>query len=250
MKYSSLNGSVRSYLNRTGRSIHYYARCLKYGADGVTELLFDTLQITNTVRLPVNEFHEAEIPSDYIDKVMVGLQVGQFVRPLIERNSINSLANFDTSTGDQITYPEPEQVEDIWGAMQWWGININTNGENTGSYYGLGAGSEPDTYKIIEERNVIQLNQNVGNSKIVLIYTGDGTFANAASKFTPYAQKTVEAYIDWQYKLNSKSYGMGDANQAERVFYNELRKLRARKNNLTPELLERIINRHRQASIH
>lgn len=253
MKYISLNAIVRSYLNRTARPIHYYARCLKFGADGITELLFDTLKIVNTVRIPVNEFYEAEIPADYIDKVIVGVQVGQFVRTLIEKSTINQLANFATDTGSQINYPAYERDQDWWGEFQWWGININTNGENTGGYYGLGAGSEPDTYTIVPERNVIQLNMNLNistlPSKIVLTYLSDGSFANAASKITPYAQKTVEAYIDWQYKLNSKSYGMGDAAQAEDIFNREHRKLRARQNDLTPEMLIRIMNRHRKASL-
>lgn len=250
MRYVTLNGITRSYLNRTARPIHFYARCLKYSSDGVSELLFDTLQIFNTVRLPVNEFFEAEIPADYIDKIEVAIQVGQFLRPLIQKDTLNHLANYDTSTGSQITYPNPQTSDDWWGITnQWWGVNINTNGENTGGYYGIGAGSEPDTYTIVPERNVIQLNQNLCNSKIVLIYLSDGSYVNSATRITPYAQKTVEAYIDWQYKLNSKSYGMGDAQQAEDIFHREHRKLRARKNDLTPELLERIINRSRKASL-
>ncbi len=251
MRYTTLNNCTRSYLNQTARSIHYYARCLKYSSDCIRELLFDTLQTINTVRLPLNGLFEAEIPADYIDGAKVGIQVGQFIRPLIRRDTINPMANFD-STGTQINYPNADELsDDTWGDFwQSWGVNINTNGENTGGYYGIGAGSEPDTYTIDEGRNVIQLNQNVGVSKIVLQYLSDGTYTNAATRITPYAQKTIEAYIDWQYKLNSKSYGMGDANQAERGFYNELRKLRARKSDLTPELIARIINRHRKASIH
>ena len=250
MRYVTLNGITRSYLNQTSRPIHRYAKCLKYAADCMREQTYDTLQTLNTVRLPLNEFFEAEIPADYIDNAKVAVQVGQFLRPLIRKDTINPTANFD-STGTQINYPNSDELYDgSWSDFQWWGMNINANGENTGGYYGIGAGSEPDTYTIDEARNVIQLNQNVGCSKIVLQYLSDGSYTNSATRITPYAQKTIEAYIDWQYKLNSKSYGMGDAAQAEQNFYNELRKLRARKNDLTPDLVIRIINRHRKASIH
>lgn len=254
MRNTTLNGITRSYLLQTNRPIHYYIRCLKFASDCLRELLFDTLQITNTVRLPVNSLFEASIPNDYIDWVKVGTQVGQFVRPLIKKDSFNRLANFNTTTADQITYPQPfdsDQNSEGWrgNGFRWFGVNINTNGENTGGYYGLGAGSEPDTFTIVEERNVIQLNQNITDSVIVLEYISDGSYANAATQITPYAQRTIEAYIDWQYKINSKSYGMGDANQAEQIFYNELRKLRARKSDLTPDILIRIINRNRKASL-
>lgn len=250
MRFTTLNNCARSYLNLTQRPIHYYARCLKYSSDCIRELIFDTLKILNTVRLPVNEFFEAELPADCIDWSKVGVQAGQFVRPLIQRDTINRLANISTTDGSQITYPNPaEATDEILGLFQWWGINRNTNGEDTGGYYGLGAGSEPDTFKIIEERNVIQLNQNLTNSTIVLEYISDGSYVNSATRITPYAQKTIEAYIDWQYKLHSKSFGAYDHKLAEQEFYNQLRKLRARKSDLTPELLIRIMNRHRKASL-
>jgi len=250
MRYVTLNGITRSVLSQKKKTIHSYYRFLKWHADCLRELLFDTIQITNTVRLPVNEFWECELPADYIDWCGVGVQVGQFVRPLIPKRSINRLANIDTSDGSQITYPSVvDETDEFAGLVQWWGININTRGENTGGYYGLGAGSEPDTFTIVEERNVIQLNQRITNSKIVLEYISDGTFADAATKITPYAQKTIEGYSDWQYKETSKSFGAYDAERAKRIFDRQHEILRARKNDLTPELVERIINRSRKASL-
>ncbi len=251
MRLITLNGITRSVLLQKKLPIHYYGRFLKFASDCIRELIFDTLQITNTVRLPLNDFYEAEIPPDYVDFCKVGIQAGQFSRPLVSRHTINNLANFNTTDGSQINYPnlENETDDSFPGYFQWWGININSNGENTGGYYGLGAGSEPDTFKIIEQRNVIQVNENLGVDKIVLEYISDGTYSNAATKITPYAQKTIETYIDWQYKEHSKSFGAYDADKAKAIFYRELEILRARKNILTPELVERIINRNRKASL-
>lgn len=253
MRVISLNAVTRSTLSRLRKPVHYYYQILKSSSDCLRELIFDTLLITNTVRLDLNEFFEAEIPPDCAgDYVKIGVQAGQYFRPLVEKHTLNSLANFDTSTGEQISYPNSEPLlgdSDWTGLFQWWGININTNGENTGGYYGLGAGSEPDTFKWVPERNVIQCNQNIGVNKIVLEYISDGSFSNAATTIPVYAQKTIEEYGIWQFKLNSKSYGAYDANDAERVFNRQHEILRGRKNNLTPELIERIINRNRKASI-
>lgn len=250
MAQVSLNHITRSVLSQKQLPIHYYYRFLKYASDGFRELLFDVLQVTNTVRLPVNDLNEATIPGDYVDWVKIGVQSGQFVRPLISKESINNLANFDTDDGSQIAYPEPETDEDLLvGYYNWLGENTNTHGEDMGGYYGVGAGVEPDTFKVIRERGVIQLNQRITETKIVLQYLGDGSSVNAVSTVEPYAQKTIECYIDWQYKLHSKSFGQGDHKLAEQEFYTQLRKLIGRKNKLTPDSVERIINRARKATI-
>lgn len=252
MRVITLNAVTRSTLSRLRKPIHYYYQFLKTSSDCLRELIFDTIQITNTVRLPLNEFYEAEIPADCVDYVKIGVQAGQYTRPLVEKHTIANLANFDPSTGDQINYPNYDYGDvDEWGNLfQWWGININTQGENTGGYYGIGAGSEPDTFKWIPERNVIQCNRNLGVSKIVLEYISDGSFSNAATLIPVYAQKTIEEYNIWQFKETSRSYGAQDAQLAKRLFERQHEILRGRKNNLTPELVERIINRNRKASIH
>lgn len=253
MRVTSLNHVTRSRLKQDGKSIHYYADYLKYAADCLRELYFDTLQITNTVRLPLDEFNEAQIPADAVDWCGVGVQAGQYVRPLVQKDTLNRMENVDTETGNQITYPELTDGGGQLGfgfPILWWGLNTNTNGENTGGYFGVGAGSEPDTFTIVEERNVIKVNQVLADTKIVFQYVSDGSFANAATTIPVYAQKTIEAYIDWQRKEASKSYGAGDCQLAKRYFDRQHEILRARKNGLTPDLLHRIMNRHRKASIH
>jgi len=251
MRVINLDAVTRSTLSRLRKPIHYYYQFLKTSSDCLRELIFDTLQIQNTVRLPLNEFYEAEIPPDYVDFIKVGVQAGQYSRPLVSRHTINNLANFNPTTGVQINYPNYDygDVDEFGNLFQWWGININSQGENTGGYYGIGAGSEPDTFKIIPERNVIQCNSQIGCTKIVLEYISDGTFANSATKIPVYAQKTIEEYNIWQFKENSKSYGAQDAQLAKSLFERQHEILRARKNNLTPELLNRIINRNTKASI-
>ena len=251
MRTTSLNAVTRSLLKQRGKPIHYYADFLKFASDCLRELIFDTLQITNTVRIPLDEFNEAEIPADCVDWCSVGVQAGQFVQPLVQKTTLNSMMNIDTSTGEQITYPQLNTETNEFGVpIQWWGTNTNTRGENTGGYYGIGAGSEPDTFKVIEERNVIKVNQDVSCTKIVLHYISDGSFSNAASLIPVYAQKTIEAYIEWQFRETSRSFGAGDAQLAKRYFERQHEILRARKSNLSPELLHRIMNRHRKASIH
>lgn len=252
MRTVSLNAIARSYLKQRKKPIHYYADFLKFASDCLRELIFDTLQITNTVRLPLDDFNEAAIPPDYVDWCGVGVQAGQFVRPLVQKSTLNRMMNINSDDGSQTTYPEITDTTNEWGLpVQWWGLNVNTRGESTGGYYGLGAGSEPDTFNVIEERNVIKVNQMLsGSTKIVFQYVSDGSFSNAATLIPAYAQRTIEAYIEWQFRETSRSFGAMDAQLAKKYFDRQHEILRARKDNLTPELLHRIINRHRKASIH
>lgn len=250
MRHITLNKCANSWLLNTGRPKHYYLRAIKYSSDIIKELLYDKLRITNTVRLDLDEFNEAVIPADCDDWCKVGIQVGQYVRPLVQKNTLNRMMNVSTTDGSQITYPNPEQDLELGGSIAWIGWNRNSNNEDTGGYYGIGAGAEVDTFQFIEERNVIKVNDDLDVSKIVFEYLSTGAYSNAATMIPGYAEKTITTYIDWNYKLNSKSYGMGDAEQAKRIFDREMEKLAARKNDLTPYDVQRIINRGRRASIH
>lgn len=249
MKYITLSQCCKGWLLQTGRSKHWYLRCLKYSSDILKELLFDRLRITNTIRIDVNEFGEAEAPQDMWDWCKVGLQMGQYIRPLVQKNTLNPMMNVSSTDGSQIAYPEPELSLELGGSIGWIGWNRNSNNEDTGGYYGIGAGAEVDTFIFVEDRNIFKINNDLGASKIVLQYLSTGAYSNSATQIPGYAEKTITTYIDWQYKLHSKSYGMGDAEQAKRLFDREMEKLAARKNDLTPTDVQRIINRGRRASI-
>jgi hypothetical protein len=249
MRYITLNHITNSYLSQTRKPRHYYYRFLKYAADSFRELTFDTLKVINSTRIPVDQSTKsAKVPPDFIDWVKVGVQVGQFVRPLIKKNSINRLVNYSES-GEKSAYGNPILSDDFVAAVGWIGNRVNDNGENTGGFYGAGAGSEPDTFDFIRERGEIQLNENFTKDFIYLDYLSDGTSLNSATQIDPYAQKTIEKYIDWQFKENSKSFGAYDAERAKQQFYNELRILRGRLDDLKPETVERIINRSRKATL-
>lgn len=250
MKYIFINQCVNGWLLQSGRPRHYYLRAAKYASDCLKELLFDRLRITNTVRIDVDEFNEAELPPDMWDWCKVGVQMGQYIRPLIQKNTLNPMMNVSSSDGGQITYPDPSQNLELGGSIGWIGWNRNSNNEDTGGYYGIGAGAEVDTFTFIEDRNIIKVNDDLDVNKIVLEYLSTGAYSNSATRIPGYAEKTITTYIDWNYKLHSKSYGIGDSEQAKRIFDREMEKLAARKNDLTPYDVQRIINRGRRASIH
>lgn len=77
------------------------------------------------------------------------------------------------------------------------------------------------------------------DGKYVIEFIKNGLECNAATKIHPYAQKTIEAYIEWKSSPNRNN-----PRSPEGVIYgNEYGILRGRLSDLTPEVLEMIAER-------
>jgi hypothetical protein len=251
---TSLDAIVNNVLMRRGYSKHWYIQFLVFAKDALRELVFDDLKIINTKLLSVNDYNAVDLPSDFLDYTKVGVKSGQFVTPLLPQDSINSLNNFDsdfniTRYDEQSDDSDEEQL--YYGAIQglrWGVVTVNDFGESIGRQYG-GTGQQWDTFKIIRERNQIQLNEALDTDTIVLEYISDGMNADAASQITPYAISTIEAYILFQMKANNRNYSPSEVELAERKYINERRILRARENPITIEVLKRIVQKNTKSSI-
>lgn len=236
--------------------MHFYLDTLLASFFVLNELIYDDLRIINTKLLPVDQnLNTAELPSDFIDVVQVGVKVGQLVRPLVPQDSINNLQNFNASM-QPIPYnqknpdgstPFPLYYGGLLGTY-WNTSHYNNYGENTGRYFGFGTGAQADTYKIIPNRNQIQINENLQVDNIVFQYVG-GANVDAATQVDPYAVATIEAYILWQLKEHRNDIGLGEKQMAEQYYINQRQILRARKNPLTIELLKRIMSKNTKQSI-
>jgi hypothetical protein len=230
--------------------MHWYLQFLKYAADGLREETFDSLKIIKTVRIDIDQDNfTALIPCDYVSWVKVGIENGQFIVPLAEQRGINRLPKLD-SAGEETLFGNPGGGDNaLWS--NYTTVCYNDHGEFTGRQYGLGGSNLANTFKELPERGVFQLHENLvaTNDQIVLEYISDGTCPDNATQITPLAQKCLEAYVDWQYKLNSRTFGDGAANNAERQFYNQRRKMRARMNKMSPADLKRILRKNYRGSI-
>lgn len=116
----------------------------------------------------------------------------------------------------------------------WYGYTVQWNDrlEYTGRNYGARL-DRSDTYKILPERNEIQLHNSIDATSIILEYISDGSLIDNATQVNPYAKATIEAYINWKWKENNRSYGEGERMRAQRQFDHQNRILRARMNPLT-----------------
>lgn len=249
MKFYTLNNIVRSVLHQKQLSIHWYLQFLKYAADCHRELTFDVMKSISARRLPVTDYKAVVLPCDFVDWIKVGVEVNQKIQPLVQTSGINRLNKLDAE-GNKTLFGTTDTESIVYAGSSWFPGLFDDYGISAGRWFGIGAGSEGDTFKFLPERNEIQLNEALDVDEIVLEYVSDGSGSDAATSIEPYAQKTIEAYIDWMYKLHSRSFNISERREAEREYYQQLRFLRARKSDLnTPEDIKRVILRNYKQSV-
>jgi len=249
MVYSSLDSIVRKILLKQRKSLHWYIDYIVAAAEVLKELTIDDLLVINTKLIATNSYNAIELPDDYLDFCKVGVQVGQMVKPLVPTDKINRLIKRDSSF-NPIKYTDSGDQSDetlyygIVAPFYYNTITYNEYGENTGRLFGYGAGVENDTFKVVKERGQIQINENLVTDFVLLEYISDGQSVDAATKIDANAESTITAYIEWQAKENSRTFGDGEKERARLLYIGQRKILRARLSDVTIPKLKRIVQRN------
>lgn len=253
----SLDSIVKNVLLKRGYPLHWYMQFLVYAADCLRELTFDDLRVVNTKILPVDQtINAANLPDDYQDYVLVGLMVGQRIRPLVPTSTLNPLVSQSSTFeeqewSDNSASTDSGQAQLYYGNVpfaQWYTVHYNSFGENIGRFFGYGAGYQEDNFQIVKERNQIQLDQYMYAENIILQYISDGTNADAATNIDPYAISTIKSFIVFQMKAHNRNYSMGEVQLAEQDYIKERKILRARKADWSIEKMRRIVQKNTMAA--
>ena len=255
MTYTTLDNIVRNILQRKQYPIHWYFQTLVNAKDILRELHFDVLRCINSTKLTVGVDNTADLPDDYVDYTRIGVQVGQNIRPLLQMDSLIAQDNTQVGvaeTGDNtdnksnsIIYGFPMASGLTWGTML-----TNSYGEVTGRVFGYGAGTQPDTFRVLREQNKILFNRSINaGSQIILEYIGDGSSCDNATQVDPYAQACIEAYCLWQFAEQNRTSNIGDKQYLKTQYEHQLRILKGRKNDWTIPDIKRLIQKHHVLSI-
>lgn len=234
MKITTLDKVVRGALADRQYPMHFYLQFMTYAVSCLRELNFDVLQSVKSVRLPINSYKAATLPVDYVDFIRVGNELGQYIYPWGEKkDSFNRLNKFD-SQGNKIPYGDVEAANGIlpnnWEGF-WYTNYVNDKGEHLGRIYN-NIPAFRESFVILRERGEIQLDVSYTGQFIVMDYISDGMSLSAANAVHPYAIETIKAYIFWKMKEHGRQYNMGEREMAKQEFYNQLRVLKARMNNI------------------
>jgi hypothetical protein len=248
MRYTLLDKLIRENLLSSRLPLHYYTESMMHASRCLQEMYFDSLKVINTVELTLNPYFAIDLPSDYSTWVSLSEKQGQFLRPITQRQTINPLPNVD-QFGNPIPYGDPATKPDT--AFSFWGWpgyfilwNVNDLGEPLGRMYGYNSGIT-DGFIEVPGRNQIQFTERPFFTSVVLQYISDGQSSNAATQVDPYAGMTILSYINWKRSRNANN---GKSPEGM-LFGNELRKLRARKDDLTVPDLRRVLQKAYQAGV-
>lgn len=243
----SLDQIVKNILLKRRYPLHYYLDFIIPAKDCLRELSFDLPMETLRYQIiTLNSINQGELPNDYTDWARVSARVNQYLHPLVEDNSLDTIPNYDSefteqpySSGVATDTAATTSLYTGYAAPYWFTTNWNSFGENTGRQFG-GVGAMADTFKIDKRRNIIKINEYLSVTEIVLEYIGSGIDADSATHIHPYAQNCVESYCLWQFYLHNRTYSQNEADDMEAKYNNEVLKLRARFSDLTLDKFKRI----------
>lgn len=249
MKVYTLDNVVRNALSERGYPLHFYLQFLQYGIDALRELNFDTLQNVKSVRLNVNSYKAVTLPCDFVDIVRIGNELGQYVNPLGVKDSYNRLNQFNDA-GDKVPY---SNVEGDFGIpYDWQGFWGTTYLNSYGEFEGRAFNNVPtytNSYQLLRERNEIQLDINYTSATVTLDYITDGVSTDASNAVHPYALDTIKKYIIYRMKESGRQYNLSERAVAKDDYYNALRVLRARLNDVDTMEIRRSLSRAYNAAI-
>jgi len=188
------------------------------------------------VRLPVDPVTKsADLPDDYVDYWVVAYETQNKLRALGSKGFLSDLIGKDIATYPVVTESNDYSVYRF----------IETLGQDgfTGGLYGYGGGVMPNSFKIVPHMNKIQFDPGTTYNEVYMCYITDGIVPNVATEVHPYAVQTLESYIMWKYKDNSRRYNRFEIREAKEEFMAELRILRARINKISPVDIVRSLKR-------
>jgi hypothetical protein len=195
MKFVTLDQIVRGALDSRGLTIHWYWDFMKHASVCLRELNLHHLRNIRSKILEIDKNGEAKLPCDYVDYVRVLAGISEVPIQMVRYPEMNRLPNIDEE-GNQIPYP-PVHYGNMTYHTRYLYRNRNFWGEYLGGDFGYNGTSYYKGFEIIRERCVIRFTSGIRLEKAVMDYIGDGSGCDAANKVHPYAQQSIEDYIDW-----------------------------------------------------
>lgn len=228
----TLDQVVREFLIEAQLPEHKYVQALQFGIACLRELNFDVTGVPSIKVLTVNADDTVDLPKDYINYIRLGFtdSAGGFQELGVNSQiALNRTLNDCGLRDDRIPNNSLDAQRDaLPGSYVDYYSTHFRNGENVGSYYGLGGGNNGNgLFRLDKEYNQIQLSGYRGGDTITLEYLSDPKKANGEFVVIPFAIETVKSFIQFKMALNHPRK-KSDAPYLKTLHNKERKKLRAR----------------------
>lgn len=230
----NIDSIIRRNLAMRKLPLHYYSPVLVMAKRGLDEMHFDTLQKVKfeTVSIDPTTF-TAVLPTDCVEIIWVGLQIGDKVRPIGNNQRLNS-------STDEALEVRPD-LYDYGSSYNSTGLILETAFSNYLGYTGRNFGRPvtfTDSYTVNRTENFIRLDNKSLEDELLICYISLPEKVSNRSVIHPFAQQSLNSWIDWQW---ARYNGDKDQELRRRDFFNDYRILRARMNKLTTIEIKRTV---------
>ncbi len=222
----------------SGLPLHYYVPMLVIAKQGLEEMHFDALQKIKHAVLPVSDGFEATIPSDCVEIITMGIEIGDKIKPF----GFDRTMNNNDNNGEAFEVASDQYV---------YGSNYNSTGaylENYFNEYGDFKGKQfgrkvvwDESYTYDRDLGIIRVNNKSTATEVHVIYISIPEKVSNKSVIHPFAQRALIEFIGWQKASYFREKDMIAYKRNE--FYNEYRKLKGRLNKMTTLEIKRAIRR-------
>ena len=232
--FVTIDSIVRSALMDINESLHRYEQFKHFAIEGYRDFHFDLSQEIKTAYLPLTPWKALELPIDYVDFVMIGVNMNGDIRVFTNDDRI-ALPDEAIIDGDPDAATEEGDLPLETTGQRVHFYNVNSRGEDAGQLYGLLVKNNGVGYwKMNPERREIQFSPHVNaNTTIYLEYISDGINPCEKTVVNIYAAKLIKLYIHWQRHSFAKSSTHADKREAKDNYWNEFYKVQNRIQKIT-----------------
>lgn len=244
--YTTLDKIVRECCNDIGAGLERYEQFLQWAQDAYLEFRMDVAREIKTVEIPMTAWKAVEWPIDCINPCYIGVRhKGKLIVftsdpdiPLYhDVEDGERVANELTTTtleGDiQVC---PDRIVKFF--------NTNSHGEDTGGIFGfLAKDNGVGYFRHDRTRRETQLSPIVDTQKVLMEYVATAHSPCKATIVPLSAKKMHKNYVHWQRLLFSKSAAKWERDDAERLYWNEVKKVAERHDDFSiADILEMAID--------
>ena len=210
----TVDSVVRRVLASAGLTHHFYLDFLVHALRGLRDMNIDVLHRIGTKEETIDDNDQVPMPTDSIGIIGVYVEIGDKIKPLYKLDKINPKTN--AGSYPVVPYEDLLDKQSPYSPFMFKGRKFEK-----GLYWN-------DYYREIEEEQKIRFDNRYNGSDVLIVYVTNPHVVSNASLLPEYAESALFEFMIWQWSRFHPENRF-DHRLNRREYYNERRKLRARK---------------------
>lgn len=218
-RYIPLTQVVTYFIDEAGLTQAEFRRLWTLAFRGLVNMGFNTMWQAKTVKLPVAGNLTANLPSDYLSWVKVGVFGDNGVISVLSVN--NNLSNYKSLSPNRLTNIEAQEPDPLDIVVSPYFYNFYNDGSYT-HLFGVGGGlMTPGECKVDEQNGVILFDPNFSFSEVVLEYLSSPEQDDDYT-IDVRCQEALISWLRWKDVQSSKSVSATEKRDRRRAYYDDL----------------------------